>query len=173
MKLRTIVFLLSLAITSLAFGSDMPVSAEIVDVPSERRDSGEPIGNIRVTFADGHSEFWTRLGRCLHVRRASSGLVGWTRFTSRNSYGGPVNSVLRVMVTSSQWKDFQAGPFIEDWMFADNDTSVIVRSRARHGPSSIHKFSLKTGDLIDHTKGSERYADTPEWARPLADDQPR
>jgi hypothetical protein len=118
-----------------------------------------------VKFADGHSEFWTRLGRCIHVRRSDTGLVGWSRYTSRNSYGEPVNSVLRVMVSTSEWRDFQAGPFIEDWLFVDHDAAVIIRSRGRHGPSHIHKFSLKTGRLIDHAKGSERYEDTPEWAK--------
>jgi hypothetical protein len=77
------------------------------------------------------------------------------------------------MVSSSEWKDFQAGPFIEDWQFVDHDTAVIVRSRGRHGPSHIYKFSLKTGMLVDHTKGSESNADTPDWAKPLADDHPR
>lgn len=173
MKLICIVcFTLCASLLRLA-AADRPVSAEIVDVPSERRDWGEPIGNVRVRFGDGHWEFWTRLGRCIHVRRSDSGLVGWSRYTSRNSYGEPVNSVLRVMVSTSEWRDFQAGPFIEDWLFVDHDAAVIIRSRGRHGPSHIHKFSLKSGRLIDHAKGSERYEVTPEWAKPLADDQPR
>ena len=156
--------------TSLA--ADMPVSAEIVDVPSERRDWGEPIGNVRVKFADGHSEFWTRLGRCMDVRRSDSGLVGWSRYTERNSYGEPVNSVLRVMVSNERWMDFQAGPFINDWNFADHDSTVIVKSRGRHGPSVIQRFSLKTGKLVDSTKGSSLYSETPDWAKPFADDRP-
>jgi hypothetical protein len=151
----------------------MPTGAEIVDVPSERRDWGEPIGNIRARFADGHTEMWTRLGRCMHVRRATSGLVGWTRYTARNSYGEPVNSVLRVMLTTDRWKDFAAGPFIENWDFADGDTTVIVKSRGRHGPSNIRRFSLKTGELLDATSGSDSYADTPGWAKPFADDRPK
>jgi hypothetical protein len=69
------------------------------------------------------------------------------------------------MVSTSEWRDFQAGPFIEDWLFVDHDAAVIIRSRGRHGPSHIHKFSLKTGRLIDHAKGSGRYEDTPEWAK--------
>lgn len=173
MKQTVLVILWSSLLLAQGLAGEMPVSAEIVDVPSERRDSGHSIGNIRVRFSDGRSENWTRLGRCLHVRRSSTGLVGWSRFRGRNSYGEPVNSVLRVMVTTTKWKDFKVGSFIEDWNFADRDSTVIVKSRGRHGPSQIHKFSLKTGKLIAQAKGSERYVDTPEWAKPLADDQPR
>src|SRR5205814_8499445 len=42
-----------------------PKSVTIVDVPSERRDYGTNIGNIKVRFSDGHSEVWTSLGRCM------------------------------------------------------------------------------------------------------------
>ena len=152
--------------------AERPISAEIVDVASERKDWGEPIGNIRVKYAGGRSELWTRLGRCMHVRCSESGIVGWTRYTSRNLYGDPVNSILRIMVATDRWLDFQAGPFIEDWLFSERDTTVIVRSRGRHGPSTIQRFSLTTGKLIDSTKGSDHYADTPDWAKPLADNQP-
>jgi len=172
MKLRILVFSLFGACSATGIASDIPVSAEIVDVPSERRDWGEPIGNVRVKFADGHSEFWTRLGRCIHVRRSESGHVGWSRYTGRNSYGEPVNNILRVMVSSERWIDFQAGPFIEDWGFAEHDSTIIVKSRGRHGPSMIHRFSLETGKLLDSTKGSDPYKDTPDWAKPFADDRP-
>ena len=84
-----------------------------------------------------------------------------------------MNSVLRVMISSEHWLDFQAGPFIEDWRFADHKATVIVRSRGRHGPSRIQRFSLTTGKGLDSTKGSARYSETPDWAKPLADDQPK
>ena len=49
-----------------------PTRVSIIDVPSERRDYGTNIGNIKVRFSDGHSEVWTSLGRCMyaHVSRA-------------------------------------------------------------------------------------------------------
>jgi hypothetical protein len=66
------------------------------------------------------------------------------------------------MVTAESWKDFQAGPFIEDWGFADGDTTVVVKSRGRHGPSTIQRFSLKTGQFIGSTKGSAPFAEVPD-----------
>jgi hypothetical protein len=109
----------------------------------------------------------------MHIHRAASGLVGWSRYNRRNRYGEPVNSALRVMVSARRWEDFRAAlPFIEKWGFADHDTTVIVKSRGRHGPSLIQRFSLKTGKLVDSTNGSARYSETPEWARPVADDRP-
>lgn len=157
--------------TSL-WASDMPVSAEIVDVPAERMDWGEPIGNVRVKFADGHSEFWTRKGRCMHVRRSKSGLVGWSRFSTRNSHGEPVNDVLRVMVTTSTWKDIKVDLLIEEWDFSDSDTTVIIKMRGRHGPATVQKYSLETGKLIASAEASVPYADTPDWAKPFSDDPP-
>ncbi len=154
-------------------GSDMPVAAKIIDVPSERRDWGEPIGNIHVTFADGHAERWTRQGRCMHVRHADSGLVGWTRYSNRNSYGEPVNNIVRVMLSPDHWRDFQAGPFIEDWSFADHDTTIAIKSRGRHGPAVYHQYSLSTGKLIAAAKDITPFAQLPAWAQHIADDRPR
>jgi hypothetical protein len=37
-------------------------------------------------------------------------------YTIRNSHGERVNGVLRMMVSTSQWKDFHAGPFMEDFL---------------------------------------------------------
>jgi hypothetical protein len=61
-----------------------PESVTIIDVPSERRDYGTNIGNIKVRYSDGHSEVWTSLGRCMYAHVSPTGLVGWTRYTSRN-----------------------------------------------------------------------------------------
>ncbi|GEP45921.1 hypothetical protein BGE01nite_52120 [Brevifollis gellanilyticus] len=152
--------------------ADMPVSAEIVEVPAERRDWGEVIGNVRVKFKDGHTEMWTKNGKCLHVLRSDSGLVGWSRYTRRNDHGEPVNNMLRVMISPEQWKDVKTDLFIEDWGFADGDTTVILKTRGRHGPSYIQRFLLKTGELLNETKGSGPHAATPDWAKPYADDQP-
>jgi hypothetical protein len=99
------------------------------------------------------------------LRRSASGLVGWSRYSNRNAYGEPVNSVLRVMLTNSRWQDFQAGPFIRDWDFAEGDTSVIVISAGRHGPGIIQRFSLKTGKLTGGVKESASSEEMPEWAR--------
>jgi prepilin-type processing-associated H-X9-DG protein len=164
--------LMASCLSPAAQGNEMPVAAKIVDVPSERRDWGEPIGNIHVTFADGHAELWTLKGRCMHARHASSGLVGWTRYSSRNSYGEPVNNIVRVMISSDHWHDFQAGPFIEDWSFTDNDTTIVIKSRGRHGPAAYRQYSLSTGKLIAAAKGITPFAELPAWAQPLADDRP-
>lgn len=158
--------LLFLASSLAGTAAEKPVAAEMVDVPAERRDWGLPIGNVRVTFADGHSEMWTRLGRCMELRRSASGLVGWSRYTRRNSYGEPVNNVLRVMVTNSRWLDFQTGlPFIRDWDFAEEDESVVVVSGGRHGAGVMECFSLKTGKQTGGVKESAAKAEMPEWAR--------
>jgi hypothetical protein len=109
-KLQLLQVLLVLAATPIAgTATPKPESVSIIDVPSERRDHGSSIGNIKVRFSDGHSEVWTSLGRCMYAHVSSTGLVGWTRYTSRNHYGRPVNSILRVRFLSGRIKDFEAG----------------------------------------------------------------
>ena len=149
-----------------------PCKAIIVDVPSERRDWGVPIGNVKVTFDNKHSEMWTKEGRCILPKVSDTGLVGWTRYTTRNSYQEPVNSVLRIIVSASDIKDFQAGPFIEDWGFIDGGHTVVIKSRGRHGPANYLKYDIKTSKLVDSAKGNTPYAKQPEWAKPFADDRP-
>ena len=149
-----------------------PKSVTIIDVPSERRDYGTNIGNIKVRFSDGHSEVWTSLGMCMYAHISPTGLVGWTRYTGRNSYGEPVNSILRVRFRDGSVKDFQHGPFIEQWAFADSDSAVIIKSRGRHGPAHYIKYSLRTGKLIDSVGLSTPYDRMPTWAQPFADDRP-
>ncbi len=158
--------LLFLASGLAGVAAERPVAAEMVDVPAERRDYGMPIGNVRVTFADGHTEMWTRLGRCMELRRSASGLVGWSRYTTRNAHGEPVNNVLRVMVTNSRWQDFQTElPFIRDWDFAEEDESVVVVSGGRHGAGIMQCFSLKTGKLTGTVNEATKKEKMPEWAR--------
>jgi hypothetical protein len=140
----------------------MPKSVTIIDVPQERRDYATYIGNIKVRFADGHSETWTSLGRCMDAQVSPTGLVGWTRFSERNYYQEPVNRTLRVRFLNGRVKDFEAypnGPFIEEWAFADDDSAVVIKTRGRHGPAYYVKYSLHTGELNRerrclHTQGT-------------------
>jgi hypothetical protein len=149
-----------------------PTSVSIVDVPSERRDYGTNIGNIKVQFSDGHSEVWTSLGRCMYAHVSTTGLVGWTRYTGRNHYGEPVNDTLRIRFLEGTTRDFRAypnGPFIEEWAFANNDSAVVIKSRGRHGPAYYVKYSLHTGELIESVGISTPKEQLPKWAQPYAD----
>jgi len=168
--LQVLLVLISTAVAGMA--TPKPKSVSIIDVPSERCDYGTNIGNIKVRFSDGHSEVWTSLGRCMYAHVSPTGLVGWTRYTSRNDYGEPVNSILRVRFLSGRIKDFEAalnGPFIEEWAFADNDSAIIIKSRGRHGPAYYVKYSLRTGELIESVGISTPNDRLPKWAQPYAD----
>jgi hypothetical protein len=54
-----------------------PESATIINVPSERRDYGFSIANVKVRFTDGHTEIWlgtaSALCRRYHPRVTSAG----------------------------------------------------------------------------------------------------
>ncbi|MDB6005044.1 MAG: hypothetical protein JWR15_2031, partial [Prosthecobacter sp.] len=173
MTCRLTLCFLILAACQTGHGMESPVAAEIVNVPDERRDWGMPIGNVRVRFANGRREMWTRQGRCLLVRRSASGLVGWSRYTSRNLHDEPVNNILRVMIAPERWMDFQAGSFIQAWDFAENDTSVVVHSAGRHGPGTVLRFSLKTGNQTGSARVGAPAAKLPAWAQAYAGDRNR
>lgn len=166
------VSLLLLAQIVLAADKPKPVKAEIVPVPAETKDWWTPVGNVRVTFTDGHSEMWTKQGQALLPKVSSEGAVGWTKIKERSDKGEPVNSVLRVMLSETEIKDMEAGPFIEAWDFVDDGAAVVVKSRARHGPATFTKFDLATAKSTSSVTSATPYAQLPEWAKPFADDVP-
>ena len=173
MKQHASKLLLLLSVSAFAGApAGKPTGVTIVDVPTERRNYGTNIGNVKVRFTDGHSEVWTSLGRCMYAHVSPTGLVGWTRYTTRNHYGEPVNSILRVRFHDGTLKDFQHGPFIEEWAFTDDDTTVVIKSRGRHGPATYIKYDLRTRKVIDAVGRSALYHDMPNWAQPFADDRP-
>jgi hypothetical protein len=171
-KRQLLQVLLVLAATPVAVtATPKPESVFIIDVPSERRDYGSNIGNIKVRFSDGYSEVWTSLGTCMYAQVSPTGLVGWTLYTSRNDYGRPVNSILRVRFLSGDTKGFEAYPYIEQWGFADDDSAVIIKARGGHAdaPAYYVKYSLGTGKLLESVDFCTPYDQLPKWALPYAD----
>jgi hypothetical protein len=171
-KRQLLQVLLVLAATPVAVtATPKPESVFIIDVPSERRDYGSNIGNIKVRFSDGDSEVWTSLSTCMYAQVSPTGLVGWTLYTSRNDYGRPVNSILRVRFLSGDTKDFETYPYIEQWGFADDDSAVIIKARGGHAdaPAYYVKYSLGTGKLLENVDFCTPYDQLPKWALPYAD----
>lgn len=168
---RSLPTVLSLAAASAfaAAPTAKPKSVAVIDVPSERRDYGTNIGNIKVRYFDGHSETWTSLGRCMYAHVSPTGLVGWTRYTARNDHGEPVNDILRVRFLNGRTKDFQHGPFIEEWGFVDSDSAVVIKSRGRHGPANYIKYSLRSGSVLGSISLFMPRDQMPLWAQPYAD----
>lgn len=174
MKISVMIFVLMAGAVALVLAAEKPkpVKAEIVAVPAETKDWWTPIGNVKVTFTDGHSEMWTKQGQALLPKVSVNGAVGWTKIKERSDKGEPVNSVLRVLLSEIEIKDLEAGPFIEAWDFVDEGASVVVKSRARHGPATFAKFDLATAKSTGSTSTATPYAGLPEWAKPFADDVP-
>jgi hypothetical protein len=64
---------------------------------------------------------------------------------------------------------FDENRFIEDWTFAADDKTVILRSMGYHGPSSFVQYDLASGKVIDSRgPGYTPYAELPAWAKPVA-----
>ena len=145
-----------------------PQMATIVQADSTETYGGDEIGNVKIKFTDGHTEMWTRKGHCRLPKISDSGLVGWLYFTDRNDRGWPVFSTLRVVWPDEHHRDFDSldYPFIEDWVFTEKDTCVVIRSRRAHGPADYLHFRLADGKLLDKVHGPEG-ATLPDWTNPV------
>ena len=166
-------FVIATLVFACVSAATMPIAVEIVPVAGESLGSDAPMGNIRVRFKDGHTELWTKQGRCLIAKVTRNGLVGWTHFGERNHRGAPVNDSIRLMVTTERWVDFRSGyPFIDDWNTSADGSTLVVRSGFAHGPARFELFDMRTQKLLEQTT-EKPYAELPEWARVLATDQPK
>jgi hypothetical protein len=161
---------LAVAYTAPAEGSQPhPIAARVVAVRSESNADWRTVGNISVTFSDGHREIWTTTGHCLLPKVSASGLVGWTHAVAQHSRGGWMNSQLRIARDGRLIAHFNVSrAFIDFWDFSDDDTCVVIRCVNAHGPSWIQKYRIDTGELVAEGSGRD---DGPDWAKPYADDK--
>ena len=150
--------------------------ASIIVVPS--RSDAPKIGNVKVTFTDGHSEVLTHTGDCSNAKVSPKGNVGWIRGAKMEIISPSVKAIalnkdsLVVRLPDGRIKKFPPfgeNTFIMDWTFAADDKTVILRSMGYHGPSSFVQYDLASGKVID-SRGPDYtpYAELPPWAKPLA-----
>jgi hypothetical protein len=77
-----------------------------------------------------------------------------------------MNDELRIARNRHLFARFHAQyVFIDFWNFADDDTTVVIRSVNSKGPSWIEKYRLDSGELVAEGSGS---TDVPEWAKPYS-----
>jgi hypothetical protein len=164
---RIVLLLTTLASAFTAIAADLeshPIAARVVPVRSQSNLDWRPVGNISVTFSDGHEEVWTTSGHCLRPKASHSGLVGWTYGTAQHSRGGWMNTQLRIPRDRRLIARFNVSrAFIDLWDFADKDTCVVIRCVNAHGPSWIQKYRIDTGELVAESSASH---DVSEWAKP-------
>jgi hypothetical protein len=164
-----------LAALLLGAATVLPKSAVIVPVAGAGALGSDAVGNVKVTFTDGHTEMWTKQGRALMAQVSSTGLVGWATFTTRYETL-PIDDTLRICWPDEHDHDFKAGtadghfPFINDWNFTPDGTHVIIKSRAMHGPAYYLLYDTASGKMLDHAGGDGTTGrDLPWWAQPYSD----
>jgi len=150
------------------------VSIIVVPRPDESRE----IGNVKVTFSDGHTEVLTHTGDCYDAKVSPKGNVGWIRVGKTESVPGPRRTIqtgkdsLVVRLPDGATKKFPPfgeNVFISNWRFADDGKTLIIKSMGHHGPSSYVQYDLASGKVIDSRAGYTPYAELPPWAKLLAD----
>jgi len=132
---------------------------------------GGAIGNVKVTFTDGHTEMWTLQGRSQNPHVSSAGQVGFLLYQKREYRNYPIFDTLRVVWPDEHHRDYKADdsyPYIEQWAFVDDNAAVVIQSRAAHGPADFLKYDLATGKVLGHANAGSGEA-LPDWAKPYAD----
>jgi hypothetical protein len=103
------------AFTAIAADSEShPIAARVVPVRSQSNLDWRPVGNISVTFSDGHEEMWTTSGHCLRPKASHSGLVGWTYGTAQHSRGYTPLHWLADMAAAGGDSETGAGLYCKD-----------------------------------------------------------
>jgi hypothetical protein len=141
------------------------VSIIVVPRPDVRRE----IGNVKVTFSDGHTEVLTHTGDCYDAKLSPKGNVGWIRVGK----GERAKNSVVVRLPDGATKNFPPfgeNVFISDWRLADDGKTLIIKSMGHHGPSSYAQYDLASGKVIDSRgPGYTPYAKLPPWAKLVAD----
>jgi hypothetical protein len=144
----------------------LPNDTAIVD--SRESYGDDAIGNVLVTFTDGHREKWTRRGQCMMPLVSDSGLVGWARVKMRFDDGAPLSPAIRIGWPDGHFKDidqYESDSYLVAWCFAENDHAIVIESSPghhEHGPSHYMECDLRTGKIMRTAVG-----DCPPWAQAL------
>ena len=140
----------------LAGATHLPKDAGIVDV-----DADDPLGDVLVTFDDGHREKWTLHGGCADPHVSDKGLVGWQRIHEGHGLEDPYGASLRVCWPEGHNKDYAPDyRYIDGWDFAPDGKALVIECGFAHGPRYFQEIDLATGQTIAEVKGP----DVPDWA---------
>src|SRR5450432_1460365 len=117
-----------------------------------------------------------RLGRTRATVRSltlrKEGAVGWVNFSALDGRGAELNDIVQLRFPDGSRKEFKPNseaPFILDWCFADNESSVVIQSMQHHGPPYFIKYDIKTGRTTGTVDGYKPYDKLPKWAQPYSD----
>lgn len=145
----------------------LPVAARIVNADGELSE-GE-IGNVRVTFADGHNERWTRRGGYRLPKVSAHGLVGWIRDHAARAHNGSRRSALILLRDGRVVARIRTAPgrTIEGWDFAEDGDSVVVLSESEEHSSWFTLYRIRGARKL--AECSSTTSDLPAWARRLAE----
>ena len=137
------------------------------------------VGDVSVLLTNGKTELWSSKGNCIEPQVSPLGnCVGWVHFTNYVAGIHPslLGETLQLHFTDGSSKEFKPGsidqPFIEKWGFADNGSSVIIKSRGHHGPAYLIKYKITNGDILGNVDNPEykgHEGDLPDWAKPYTE----
>ena len=141
-----------------------PVKVEIVK-------KGDPQeGNVRVIYADGTSDFWTKKGNCHSARVASDGTVGWVVDENLGVPDLPraFRSTLILCRKGQVITKIGSGcPVISDWIFLPSGKQLVIYACWYHASprGDYELYDTATGNRLETVP--ENDTNLPKWVKEL------
>jgi hypothetical protein len=154
----------------------IPKSATVVNQASDV--TGWEVGDIQVTFTDGHTELFTKNEKCGRPHVSGKGDVGWSVWNDFTTDDPDdryhhTSETLRLRLRDGTIKNFKPNEiFITDWGFVDDDSAVVIASMEHHGSTSFIKYDIATGRELGSVDYYVPYDQLPKWAQPYSDEKP-
>ena len=141
-----------------------PVKVEIVTKGDTQT------GNVRVNYADGTSDFWTKKGNCRCAHVASDGTVGWV--VDENLGVPELPSAFRSMLILCRKGQVITTiccncPVISDWIFQSSAKQLVIFASWYHASprGDYELYDTETGNCLQTVP--ENDANLPKWAQEL------
>jgi len=141
-----------------------PVKAEI----ASKENSG--IGNVRVIYDDGTSDFWTKKGNCRDARVAPNGTVGWVVDENLGVPEHPraFRSTLVLCRKGRVITTIECNcPVISDWIFLSSGKQLVISAGWYHASprGDYELYETATGNCLETVP--ENDTNLPKWAKEL------
>jgi len=162
-----IVIVLGTAFTSAVNGSgSVPTRVALVSAKGEQLVGDNVVGDVQITFKDGHVQKLTSSGQSSSPQISTKGDVGWID-----------TSADKLMLRHADGKIEQVNPekgfpYLLSWSFADGDSAIVLLCCTKHDIVVFVKHDIATGKITGRVNHPEDYNKLPDWAKRAARGHP-
>jgi hypothetical protein len=147
-----------------------PVKAVVIPTKSGQSSEVNQVGNIKITFDDGHSEVVTTDGQCTGAEVSKRGDIVWDHFTGSDRMGYPIDEKLILRTVDGKTRELKPEtgyPYVRNSGFSPDQSAVVVMWGGRHSTPIFLKYAIATGKVTERSEVGD-YNKLPKWAKPIA-----